>query len=272
MFYLKSSLLFCLSFLLLDSYASETLDQDDLIFSCGFESVEWYREWGMEHPARNTDVVAEDRDLKFEPLEGKALRIKVNDNDHYGTSFQYRFQEQLGKEPEEIYFQYSLRFANDWNPKRGGKLPGIAGTYGKAGWGGRKVNGRDGWSARGLFSGQKNGRTPIGYYCYHADMQGRYGSHWVWEIEDLGYLANNRWYRIKQYAKMNTPGKNDGILRGWVDGKLAFENTDIRMRDVDALKIETVWINVYLGGTWSAESEHHLYIDNVTISSLQELQ
>ena len=31
-------------------------------------------------------------------------------------------------------------------------LPGISGTYGIAGWGGRKSDGTDGWSARGAFS------------------------------------------------------------------------------------------------------------------------
>lgn len=51
---------------------------------------------------------------------------------------------------------------------------------------------------------------------------------------------------------MNTPGKHDGILRGWVDSKLVFEKNDIRMRDINSLKIETVWIHVYYGGTWTA--------------------
>ena len=35
---------------------------------------------------------------------------------------------------------------------------------------------------------------------------------------------------------------------------------------VDTLKIETVWLNVYLGGSWTARSDHHLYIDNVVIA------
>jgi len=41
---------------------------------------------------------------------------------------------------------------------------------------------------------------------------------------------------------------------------------DIRMRDVNSLKIESVWLNVYLGGTWTSRSDHHLYIDNVVIA------
>lgn len=239
---------------------------DNILFTCDFESDTWYKEWDIDKKDKHTDVVTADPIRKFKPFRDKALRIKVDKGGHYGTSLQFRFKERLGEEPEEIYFRYYLRFADDWDPVKGGKLPGITGTYGRAGWGGRRVNGRDGWSARGLFDGQNNDKTPIGFYCYHVDMKGKYGSHWVWDKNNLGYLQNNRWYCVEQYAKMNTPGQNDGILRGWVNGQLAFEKTDVRMRDVDTLKIETIWVNLYLGGTWTAESDHHLYIDDVVIA------
>jgi len=235
-------------------------------FVCGFESPDWYRNWGLQGAPERCELVAADPQRKFEPLRGRALRVKVERGGHYGLSLQYRFQPHWGEEPEEIYFRYYLRLADDWNPQRGGKLPGIAGTYGRAGWGGRPSNGRNGWSARGLFLGRCEGHTPVGFYCYHADMSGIYGSHWVWEKDRLGYLENNRWYCIEQFARMNTPGKNDGVLRAWVDGRPAFEKTDLRMRDTAELKIESVWINVYLGGSWTARSDHHLYIDEVAIS------
>lgn len=246
--------------------SGEEPEKCDVLFSCDFETDTWYGKWGLWRRDERGDIVEADPVRKFVPLQGKALRIKIDQGGHYGLSAQFDFRKHFGEEPEEIYFRYYLRFADDWNPARGGKLPGIAGTYGRAGWGGRRVNGRDGWSARGLFDGQRNGKTPIGFYCYHADMKGQYGSNWVWDRDRLGYLENNRWYCIEQYAKMNTPGRNDGILRGWIDGRLAFEKTDIRMRDVDSLKIECVWLNVYLGGTWTSTSEHHLYMDNVVVS------
>jgi len=241
-------------------------DREDIVFSCDFESDNWYKEFGMRSEPERVEAVSSDPARKFEPLSGRAMRIKVERDGHYGTSILYRFKDQVGAEPQEIYFRYYLRFADDWDPAAGGKMPGISGTYGRAGWGGRPSNGRNGWSARGQFNRQVDGKTPLGYYCYHADMKGRYGSGWMWETEKRGYLQNNRWYCIEQYAKMNTPGKNDGILRGWVDGKPAFEKTDVRMRDVDTLRIEAVWLNVYLGGSWVARSDHHLYIDNVVIA------
>ncbi len=239
-------------------------DPDVMIFT-DFESDGWHDHWsGGRRPT--VSVVIEDKDRDFEPLQSKALRIRVDKGGHYGASLQYDFKKKIGLEPEEIYFRYYLRFGSDWNPRRGGKLPGIGGTYDRGGWGGRPSDGRNGWSARGQFNGQREGRTPVGFYCYHADMRGSYGSSWIWEKDKLGYLENERWYCIEQYVKMNTPGKNDGILRGWVDGKLAFEKTDVRMRDIPDLKIECVWINIYHGGTWSAPSDDHLFIDNVVIA------
>lgn len=235
-------------------------------FRCSFETAEWFKEWGAAKAPARVELVSADPERRFVPLQGKALRVRIDQGGHYGLSLQYAFKKRLGYEPEEIFFRYYLRLAEDWNPRRGGKLPGIGGTYGRAGWGGRPVNGTDGWSARGLFEGQKNGRTPIGFYCYHVDMKGRYGSNWVWDRDGLGFLENNRWYCLEQYVKLNTPGQANGILRGWVDGQLAFEKSDVRMRTVDTLKIEDVWVNVYLGGTWTAERTHHLYLDEVVIA------
>lgn len=237
-----------------------------VLFTCDFESADWFKAWGVRRTPQNCELVAADAERKFEPWVGKALRIKINQGDHYGTSIEYRFQRQHGFEPEEIYFRYYLRLGHDWTATRGGKLPGVAGTYGRAGWGGRPVDGTDGWSARGLFEGRTEGKTAVGFYCYHMDMRGRYGSQWLWNRDGLGFLDNNRWYCLEQHVKLNTPGKADGVMRGWVDGQLVFEKTDVRMRAVAKLRIEMVWLNVYYGGTWTAPRDMHLYIDDVAIS------
>ena len=65
---------------------------------------------------------------------------------------------------------------------------------------------------------------------------------------------------------MNTPGEHDGIIRAWVDGRPAFEKTDIMFRTVDTLKIEDIWMNVYHGGTAVSPYDQHLYIDNVVVA------
>lgn len=238
---------------------------DGILFSTGFEDESW-RDHLNGGKRKTVTVIESDPERKFQPLSGKALSITTPEGEHYGASIEFPLKKIKGGEPSEIYFRYYLRLGDDWNPSGGGKLPGIGGTYGRAGWGRRPSDGTNGWSARGLFGASKDGMTPIGFYCYHADMKGKYGEHWTWDRGRLGFLVKNRWYCVEQYAKLNTPGKKDGILRGWIDGQLAFEKTDVRMRDTPELKIENIWINLYHGGGAPASSEDHLYIDEVVIS------
>jgi len=97
-------------------------------------------------------------------------------------------------------------------------------------------------------------------------MPGDYGDIWNWLDGYGGILVKDRWTCLEQYVKLNTPGQKDGILRAWVDGRPAFERTDLRFRNVDRLKIERVWMNVYHGGKLPSDRDVHLYIDNVVIS------
>jgi hypothetical protein len=249
-----------------------------VLFATGFEAEDWRSEW-TSVGNQPLETVASHPEAKFEPHSGKACRVLLAKGELTAMNVHYKFQREHGFEPEEIYFRYYLRFGDDWRPTvQGGKMPGIAGTYGRAGWGGRKVNGRDGWSARGSFGlmfpegNPLAGKQPLGFYCYHADMRGTYGDIWNWSGGYRGFLDNNRWYCIEQYARLNTVGKdgergeNDGILRVWIDGRPAFEKTDLRLRDVERLKIEEVWMNVYHGGTAPAPHDMHLFIDNVVIA------
>ena len=247
-------------------HADKTLENDpNILFATTFENDEWKKQW---HGGKRDTVSVIEKDplRKFEPLQGKALCITTPKGQHYGASIAFPFNKTESGEPTEIHFRYYLRLGDDWDPAGGGKLPGIGGTYGKAGWGGRPSNGLNGWSARGLFKGRKDGKTPVGFYCYHAEMKGKYGDNFLWDKDKLGMLENNRWYCIEQYAKLNTVGESNGILRSWIDGKLAFEKTNVRMRNTSKLKIENIWINLYHGGGAPAASEDHVFIDNIVIS------
>ncbi len=249
-----------------DSYSNKNDADPALIFECDFDSSDWWKEWSLRQSPKRVQTVDSDEALRFDPKTGNALKIRVDAGGHYGLSLEFPFKERTGEEPEKVYFRYYIRLADDWNPERGGKFPGIAGTYGRAGWGGRPVDGTDGWSARGLFGGQKDGITPVGFYVYHAKMNGKYGDNWFWSLNDFEGLENNRWYCIEQFVQMNTPGKDNGVLKAWVDDELVFEKSDVRMRETASLKIENVWINLYYGGSWTSKDDQHLYIDDVAIS------
>lgn len=201
-----------------------------------------------------------------------ALEVTVQKGKNRGLNRRYKFKQNGLDEPESAYFRYYLRLSQSWNSDiSGGKFPGFAGTYGKAGWGGRKATGDGGWSARGFFfstaeNQQGELRTPLGNYVYHLDQTNRYGNDWVWSENGAALLENDRWYSVEQQVKLNSPGLSDGVLRGWLDGKLVFEKTNLRFRSSPALKIEEVWFNVYHGGGDTAPRDLVLYIDNVVIA------
>ncbi len=244
-----------------------------VLFTSGFEEQLWMSRWSDYSLRSEASAVSTDPERGFAPLSGKALRVTLTKGKNLGLDLRYLFAKEGQAEPEEIYFRYYLRFASDWNPSLdGGKMPGIAGTYGRAGWGMRKTDGYNGWSARGGFNARPAeaksvaGLTALNTYSYHADIRDASGDIWPWGKGPAALLENKRWYAVEQYLKLNTPGEKNGIMRAWVDGKLVMEKNDIRFRNTDALKIETVWLDVYHGGVSPSPHDMSLYLDNVVIA------
>lgn len=239
-----------------------------------FDSPAWFLDWmGIGWLRSHAQAIKDDPERRFEPLSGRALRVTLERGTNLGLDLSYTFKSEGQPEPEEIYFRYYLRFADDWNPSLdGGKLPGIAGTYGQAGWGMRKTDGYNGWSLRGEFAARPPrvpsviGLTSLGSYAYHADIEDAAGETWAWGDGPGAVLENNRWYCIEQYVKLNTPGQRDGVFRAWVDGRRVLEKTTVRYRRVPELRIEKVWLNVYHGGIAPAPRDMSLYIDHVVIA------
>ena len=238
-------------------------DDPNVFFFEGFEDVGYVSRFTEVTHLDNQSLVSR------EPYDGdRCLAFRLKGGDHYGGSLIFRFRDAGMPEPDALYGRYYLRLGEDWDSGSGGKLPGPSGTYGRAGWGGRPVNGRDGWSARMGFRPSRvaEGETQVFFYTYHADMEGKYGSNFLWDIEGRGSLRRNRWYCIETYVKLNTPGQNDGVLRGWVDGHIAVERDDLRFRDTDLLKVEQFWMNLYHGGSDPAPHDMRIYLDNVALS------
>ncbi|MBL8445223.1 MAG: hypothetical protein JNK52_14330 [Zoogloeaceae bacterium] len=244
-----------------------------VVFAERFERRDWRGAWSDIDQNGDAEPVSTDSSNKFAMLDGQALRVRVRAGQRLGLSMHQRFAKLAGGEPEEIYFRYYLRFGEDWDPvATGGKLPGLAGTYERAGWGGRKPDGSNGWSARGAFfqlltsEPDFNEFRAIGSYVYHVDGASEYGDPVGWNLGPTGMLQKNRWYSIEQHVKLNTPGAADGVLRAWIDGRLAYERTDLRYRSVPDLRIESVWMNVYHGGIAKAPADLTLYIDNLVVA------
>lgn len=50
-------------------------------------------------------------------------------------------------------------------------------------------------------------------------------------------LPKGRWARVSQELVLNKPDASDGVLRIWVDGRLALERTDMRLRTDPSVQI-----------------------------------
>lgn len=244
-----------------------------VFFASGFDEQDWRHDWTTYGRASLADIVSSDTPNQFSAFQGKALRVRLTPEQNLGLDLRYDFEKKRIEEPEEAYMRYYLRFGENWNPTRdGGKLPGFAGTYNRGGWGLRKADGRNGWSARGAFFSNKSMGSAksdfagIGSYVYHVDIENAQSVTWGWGMGPTGLLKKNKWYSIEQYVRMNDPGKKNGILRAWIDGVLVLERTDLRFRSIPDIKIENAWFNVYHGGVEKPEEEMTLYIDNVVIA------
>lgn len=241
----------------------------DVLFFTGFEEpLTWRQAWAR---GANGEIDRVDREdaTGFRPLSGAALRVNLKQGSNMGADLRVALRDH-GGEPDELFLRYYLRLGDDWHPSvDGGKLPGLAGTYGEAGWGGRRADGSNGWSLRGAFlrafpaDHPLAGLTQLATYAYHADMAGVNGEHWLWSG---ALLQRRRWYCIEQQVQLNHIDRADGRVRAWVDGRLVLDRGGVRLRRNDRLHIETAWMNVFHGGSAVSPHDQHLYIDNVVLA------
>lgn len=249
-----------------------------IFYRTSFETDNWDKRWQTNFKGQYE--VKSTTDNEFEPLEQNALAITIAKGTNTGigaTLALDQFQEFINSGKRSAYVQYYLRFGNDWFPNSDGKLPGFSGTYVthsyQGGWGGRKTNGQNGWSARGrftaaiLYPNPYTNYTAIGSYIYHADQKSQFGDHFFWDISNDYVLKKNHWYRIEQYIKLNEIGKSNGELKAWIDGKLVFSKSNFKFSDNPLVNLEQVWLNVYHGGKLKAHADMTLYIDNLTVST-----
>jgi hypothetical protein len=132
---------------------------------------------------------------------------------------------------------------------------------------GTKPNGRDFF----LFLLQNNMRADgpaPGYsqlYVYHPEQRSNWGDIWFPDGQILpnSSIPSNfgpyfvprpnfvplwdRWYCYELMVKANTAGQRDGRTAFWIDGKLIADFQNLRMRDINTLKIDRVQLSLHAG-------------------------
>jgi|GEM_PF-4191274 len=199
----------------------------------------------------------------------------------------------------EGWMAYSMRLVN-WNQsKYATKLPGPSARLtighqkiesasdqasydrvvgGSGGGGSERSGGPNGlgksWSARmtiGAVVTDYTSKGELAYELYHSDStnirsDGRqFGDSEKWRVNGVNsaQILDEDWHDIKHYIKLNDIGQNNGILRGYFDGSLAYERTDIHFTDDPQFRQVAMFLNVYHGGSTPATDDFTFYMDNI---------
>ena len=121
-------------------------------------------------------------------------------------------------------------------------------------------------------------------YVYYPEQRDLYGDHWFPNGTVLPFTNTpgnwgpyfvprpnfipvlNRWYCYELMVKANTPGLRDGRVAIWIDGILLADFQNVRLRDVDTLRIDTVELALYIKAN-TIPTDSVKWYDNVVIAT-----
>ncbi len=176
---------------------------------------------------------------------------------------------------EEATLQYRVKFDKNFTWATGGKLPGLGGASTSTGGipagctTNQSVN-NNAFSCRLMWRRNRDHTQPpyIIVYPYLPNRDTRCGGN----ITFIRNIKKDKWYTIKQYIKLNTPGRKNGVLKMYVDGELKLEKNDVeyRLPGKGNVKINSLVMHTYRGGNatdpvWWSPNTDYAYFDDVKV-------
>jgi hypothetical protein len=93
---------------------------------------------------------------------------------------------------------------------------------------------------------------PTGMVLPNSSIPGDFGSDFVSRPDVVPELG--RWYCYEFMIKANTPGERDGRIGCWLDGQLIADFPNLRLRDIDTLKIDRFNLSMHIGSNTAGET------------------
>ena len=146
--------------------------------------------------------------------------------------------------------RYTLRFNQDFDFVKGGKLPGLCGGSENVS-GGRPADGANGFSARLMW--RRDGRGEA--YVYHKNQPAKYGESFPFP-EDFRFPPGKP-VHVRIAVVMNTGGQRDGTLRVWATlpgrgERLVVERRDMEWRSAVTFDVDSLYFETFHGGNDSS--------------------
>lgn len=146
--------------------------------------------------------------------------------------------------------QYQVRFPPGFDFVKGGKLPGL---YGGSVTGGQKIpDGTDGFSTRYMW--RKGGDGEVYAYLPTSEETGTSIGRGCWSF------PTGRWTAMHQRIRLNTPGRADGEVQVWQDGRQVLARTGLTFRTTDDLQIDGLFFSTFFGGgdtSWASPVDQY---------------
>lgn len=177
-----------------------------------------------------------------------------------------------------VHLRYYIRFADDYNQGNlnhtGGSIAAVSGTNKWQGMGqaGKRPKGDDYFNCRFEPWCAWKKLDPPGYlfvYTYwmgmKQDADGNYWGNMLEPEESKRFLPKRgRWYCLEHMMRANSPGKNDGELAAWIDGKLYLHYKGIRWRSEEKVRIKRIDLGVYIH---SCTQTNTAWFDDIVVST-----
>jgi hypothetical protein len=223
-----------------------------LVWQSNFNTEDWLDSWNTSQaPKKGIAFGADNISVENDGTrpEGSYLRIKYPKGSWSpeatrkaglpvgGTQF---YGAVLSSPATDVTLTYSIRFPNEFNWVKGGKLPGLYGGTGNTG--SDKPDGTDGFTTRYMW--RENGKGILYPFLPTSDDFGT-----TIKLGDPLFAADNHWHTMKQRVVLNTVGNNDGQITVWYDDEQISQTADLTFRTVDNLQLNGVLFQTFFGGS-----------------------
>lgn len=243
-----------------------------LLWSSTLAEENWQKHWGVSKSkdwGLDNLAIIPDPEGRF----GKILRVAYPAKSASPTVSRKhkvplggcQFLADLNLAPQDaLRLSYYVRFSDDFDFVKGGKLPGLFGGDSQSG--GDEADGTNGFSTR--FMWRKNGAGEL-YAYLPTSKKKEYGSsigRGQWQFKP------GVWYRLEQEVILNQPGLADGRVRVWLDGQQVLNKTGLTFRSTDQLKINGIFFSTFFGGndkSWATPRDVHVDFANFAVTPVQ---
>ena len=175
-------------------------------------------------------------------------------------------------QPEDcLYYRACLKLGKDFPSSVDAalRLMGVAGvrdgqatyqTYGAQTP--RSVGGGPFWLDLMLCNWVKDGKIMRRYLALDSKQTDQY-----YEVSAAGdQVPLGRWFSLEMKVKLNTPGRRDGELRVWIDGKEMLTCTQAFFRTTDRVHIRSVLDQARLDSHLHFKTGGQLWVDNLVVA------